>query len=89
MNMTRQDQATELPRSLRPSVRNPLLDMPAAREIQSLPEDTRKHLRALLLDMRSAAQAKAERSWRSSKAPMAVYWKVVSIYTWHIARLLR
>jgi len=80
---------TEVPRSLRPSVRNPLIELPAAQQIQALPEDTRKHLRALLLDIRASAQAKAQHSWRFSKAPMAFYWKVVAVYAGHIARLLR
>lgn len=80
---------SEVPRSLRPSVRNPLVELPAAREIQSLPEDTRKLLRALLLDIRASAQTKAQHSWRYSKAPMAFYWKVVAVYAGHIARLLR
>ena len=80
---------SEVPRSLRPSVRNPLIELPAAREIQSLPEDTRKHLRFLLLDIRASAQMKAQHSWRFSKAPMAFYWKVVAVYAGHIARLLR
>lgn len=80
---------SHVPRSLRPSVRNPLIDLPAAREIQALPDDTRKQLRALLLDIRASAQAKAQHSWRFSKAPMAFYWKVVAVYAGHIARLLR
>lgn len=85
MNTTQPD----VPRSLRPSVRNPLIELPAAREIQALPEETRKQLRALLLDIRTSAQAKAQHSWRLSKAPMAFYWKVVAVYAGHIARLLR
>ena len=86
MNTTTQ---ADVPRSLRPAVRNPLIELPAAREIQALPEDTRKHLRALLLDIRASAQAKAQHSWQFSKAPMAFYWKVVAVYAGHIARLLR
>lgn len=72
MNTTTQ---TDVPRSLRPAVRNPLIELPAAREIQALPEETRKHLRALLLDIRASAQAKAQHSWRFSKAPMAFHRK--------------
>lgn len=84
-----QPEHTEVPRSLRPSVRNPLIELPAALEIQRLPEETRKQLRALLLEIRASAQMKAEQSWRRCKGPMAVYWKAVSVYAWHIARLLR
>ncbi|WP_436297955.1 hypothetical protein [Variovorax sp. LjRoot175] len=86
---TTRTEHSNVPRSLRPSVRNPLIELPAAREIQALPEDTRKQLRALLLDIRASAQVKAEQSWRRCKGPMALYWKVVAVYAGHIARLLR
>jgi hypothetical protein len=79
----------EVPRSLRPAVRNPLIELPAAQRIQSLDAGTRALLRELLLEIRAAAQAKAELSWRKSKAPMAMYWKVCAVYTGHIVRLLR
>jgi hypothetical protein len=43
----------------------------------------------LLLDIRQDAQVRAEKSWRSHKAPMAAYWKAVAVYAGHAARLLR
>jgi hypothetical protein len=76
-------------RSARPEVRNPLLELPAARGLQELPPEARTALRALLLDLRKQAQARAEKAWRSHKGPMAVYWRAVGTYAGHIARLLR
>lgn len=77
-------------RSNRADVRNPLLALaPAAEQIQALPADSKAALRAMLLAIRTDAQAKAEKSWRTHKAPMALYWKCVAVYAGHIARLCR
>jgi hypothetical protein len=74
-------------RSLRADVRNPLLSLPAAREIQALPEDSRKALRQLLSEIAVDAALRAEQSWKKSKGPMAAYWKAVSVYAKHARRL--
>ncbi len=76
-------------RSTSAQVRNPLLSLPAAGRLADLSPDARSALRSLLLDIRQDAQARAEKSWRSHKAPMAAYWKAVAVYAGHIARLLR
>jgi hypothetical protein len=76
-------------RSARPDVRNPLLMLPSAQEIARLPADSRGALRRLLLDLRADARARAEKCWRQNKAPMAAYWKAVSVYAGHTARLAR
>lgn len=76
-------------RSSRPDVRNPLLALPAASEIACLPVEAKRALRNLLLDIRCDAQARAEKCWRQHKAPMAAYWKAVSVYAGHTARLAR
>ncbi|TSK07799.1 MAG: hypothetical protein FPO08_00350 [Geobacter sp.] len=76
-------------RSVKAEVRNPLLALPSSRAIMALPEDVKATLRRLLLDLRKDAQEKADKSWRSHKAPMAVYWKACAVYAGHIARLLR
>ncbi len=81
--------STNTNRSLDPTVRNPLLALASVRDLQKLPAESRAALRALLKDLRIDAKAKAERSWRSSKAPQACYWKAVSVYAGHTARLLR
>ncbi len=76
-------------RHARPEVRNPVLALPAAARLKSLSPATRGELRALLLDLRHDARIRAEDCWRRHKAPMAAYWKVVSVYAGHIARVLR
>lgn len=76
-------------RSSTPEVRNPILAIPGADALRNLAPEPKAALRALLLGMRADAQAKAEKCWRTHKAPMALYWKVLAVYTGHIARLLR
>lgn len=76
-------------RSERADVRNPLLALPSAEAIRSLPDAARAALRAVLLDIRKDAQARAEKCWRTHKAPMAAYWKAVAVYAGHTARVCR
>ena len=73
-------------RSARADVRNPVLRLVAARAILRLPPETREHLRLLLLELAADAGGRAQACWRSHKAPMAAYWKAVSVYARHIAR---
>lgn len=76
-------------RSARPDVRNPLMGLPSAIAIQALPAEARAALRAVLLDIRKDAQVRAEKCWRTHKAPMAAYWKAVAVYAGHTSRLCR
>jgi len=76
-------------RSSRRDVRNPLLALPAFAELQRLAPDARRALRRVLMSLSADAGDRAERSWRRKKAPMAVYWKGVSVYAKHAARGLR
>lgn len=76
-------------RSAAREVRNPVLALPGARALAALPAEQRAALRALLLDLRADANARAAKSWRTCKAPMAAYWKAVAVYAGHIARALR
>lgn len=76
-------------RSAIAAVRNPLLGLPSADAIRSLAPEAKAALRALLLDMATDAAQRAEKCWRKSKAPMAAYWKAVSVYAKHAARLAR
>lgn len=76
-------------RASRPDVRNPLLALPAAQAIAALSPETKAALRALLLELSRDARERADKSWRTHKAPMAVYWKAVSVYARHTAALLR
>ena len=76
-------------RSLRPDVRNPLLSLPGFAVLRTLPPDIREGLRVALMDIRRDASERAQKSWRSHKAPMALYWKCVAVYAGHTARALR
>jgi hypothetical protein len=76
-------------RSTRREVRNPVLGLPAFRQILALPRPTRETIAALLLDLKRDAAERAAKAWRTHKAPMAVYWKAVSVYAGHLARALR
>lgn len=76
-------------RSLKPEVRNPLLQLRSAARIRALPPDTRMALAELLHELSLDARERAERSWRQHKAPMAAYWKAVSVYAAHLRRLIR
>lgn len=77
------------PRSSHPHVRNPVLALPSVARLQTLSPAARAELRQLLLELRGDAQVRADDCWRRHKAPMAAYWKVVSVYAGHVARVLR
>ncbi len=76
-----------VPRSDRAEVRNPLLTLPATREILALPRETRAPLVALLRELAADADRRAQHAWRTRKAPMAAYWKAVAVYAKHAARV--
>lgn len=73
-------------RSNRTDVRNPVLALPAAARLATLPEEARGALDGVLRDIARDASDRAEACWRKHKAPMAVYWKAVAVYARHIAR---
>lgn len=68
---------------------NPLLGLPALARLAALPAATRAPLVEVLHELRAEARGRAETSWRRHKAPMAAYWKAVSVYAGHLARALR
>ncbi len=78
-----------LTRSSRPETRNPLLALPSADRLAELPPEAREALRAVLTDIRADAAERAQTCWKRHKAPMAAYWKAVSVYAGHTARALR
>lgn len=75
-------------RSNRIEVRNPVLPL-----VRKLAADLSPELRTFLAELLAAlaieARQKADDSWRRHKAPMALYWKAVSVYSGHIAKALR
>ena len=56
---------------------------------RALPPEARAALRGCLMDLRQDALSRAELQWRRHKAPMALYWKVIGVYSGHIARALK
>lgn len=76
-------------RSNRIDVRNPLLQLPSAQQIVNLPAPARQALRALLKDISADARLRAEKCWRTHKAPMAAYWKAVAVYANHTQRICK
>lgn len=76
-------------RSNRREVRKPVLGLHAAKlALVELTMDEKSRLRRVLLAIRDDARERAQECWRKHKAPMAVYWKCVGVYTNHIARCL-
>lgn len=55
------------------------------RRFANLPPDARHALRNALLDLRTDARESAELQWSRSKAPMALYYKIISVYAGHMA----
>lgn len=76
-------------RTSRAAVRNTMLALPAMTRLLQLSPDVRAALRAILLDLAGDARSRADESWHRHKAPLAAYWKAVSVYAGHIARWLR
>lgn len=76
-------------RSERRETRNPLLALPAFARLAALPPEVRGEMESALRELKADASRRAAESWRKHKAPMAVYWKAVSVYCGHIARVLK
>jgi hypothetical protein len=76
-------------RSLRTDVRNPLLALPAIAKIQALSPELREPLAELLNEIALDARNRANKCWAQHKAPMAAYWKAVSVYAGHIRRAVK
>lgn len=76
-------------RSSRLDVRNPLLQLAAAGDLVNLEPASKAALRGLLQQIRDDARARADKCWRTHKAPMAAYWKAVAVYANHTQRILK
>lgn len=70
---------------------NPLLNEPAeeVRErFSELPPDAQSSLKDFCGWLYEYSRDRADRAWEQSKGPMAVYWKAVAAWSYHIRRLL-
>lgn len=87
---TRSSSALASPeRASRAEVRNPLLTLPSASRAGAMPPAARDWLIDFLQDFRRDAQQRAAKCLRTHKAPMYLYFKVLAVYSGHLARLLR
>lgn len=78
----------EYGRGARRDVRNPVLALPSAKKILDLPPEVRRPLGILLRELATDAADQAQRAWKSNKGIMAAYWKAVSVYAKHLARVI-
>lgn len=76
-------------RSNRAEVRNPVIGLRVFAKLRALPAPVLEVLRELFAELAAESRVKAEECWRKHKAPMAAYWKAVSVYANHIKRSLR
>lgn len=76
-------------RSLRAEVRNPVLALPSAVKLKALSPEARAALAEVLAEIAADSRERAEKCWRTHKAPMAAYWKAVAVYAGHIRRAVR
>lgn len=53
---------------------------------KALPDDSKAALKKALVELRKDSLKKADHSWKKHKAPMALYWKVVGVYSGHLSR---
>ncbi|KQP36097.1 hypothetical protein [Pseudorhodoferax sp. Leaf274] len=67
---------------------NPLLRLPAGRDLLALPAPDRERIEAVMRDLRDQANTEAETAWRRRKGPMAAYWRAVATYARHVAHAL-
>ena len=79
---------SEVARSERADVRNPLLQLEEVADLRRLPAETRSAMSLAFRAIQRDARARADKCWRTHKAPMAVYWKAVGVYAGHLARVL-
>lgn len=76
------------PRSSRIDVRNPIVGLPSFQRLADLSPEARDALVAILADIAADSRERAEKCWRTHKAPMAAYWKACSVYAGHIKRAI-
>ncbi|WP_244111631.1 hypothetical protein [Burkholderia cepacia] len=67
---------------------NPLLQLPAARDLLALPAESRRAVASVLRALRTQANAEAEIAWSRRKGPMAAYWRAVATYARHLAHAI-
>lgn len=70
--------------------RNPALRDPEVRKRwKQLSSESKRELKRFCRWLYQHARSKAETAWEQSKAPMAVYWKAVAAWSYHISRAIK
>ena len=73
-------------RSSRADVRNPVLSLPGVAALRAMDPPTRAAIAGALREIQADARVRADKCWKTHKAPMALYWKAVGVYAGHLAR---
>jgi hypothetical protein len=89
LDLSSRTSGAALPRSNRAEVRNPVLALPCAERARFMPPEAREWLIEFLIDLRRDARERAEKAWRTYKAPQACYWRVIAVWSSHLAHALR
>ncbi|MCG2841270.1 hypothetical protein L6Q21_09785 [Sandaracinobacter sp. RS1-74] len=76
------------PRSSRREVRNPLLGLEEVQALLELDLESRLAIATLCRAIHANSRARAEKCWRTHKAPMATYWKGCSVVAGHVANVV-
>lgn len=76
-------------RSLRTDVRNPIVGLESFGRLGELSPEAKAALRDVLADIAADSRRRADKCWRTHKAPMAAYWKACSVYAGHIRRAVK
>ena len=76
-------------RSNRAETRKPVVGLPAYEKLVALPDEAKAALADVLSEIQCDAAQRADKCWKKHKAPMAAYWKAVSVYSGHIRRSIR
>lgn len=75
-------------RSSRAEVRNPVLALPAAAELQALPRPQRLLLKRILRDLKRQCREQEAAAYAARKGPMTAYWMATGTYAGHLAAIL-
>jgi len=77
------------PRSSQAGVRNPVVNLPSAYLLKSMPPEVRRALRQIFREISAQSRINANTAWKKHKGPMAAYWKACAVYARHIGVVLK
>lgn len=77
-------------RSSQPEVRNPLLALPAAQQLQDMMATNpalKSTWKQLCRELKAQAKGQETRCYRQRKGPLTAYWMAVGTYAGHLANV--